>query len=102
MSQTPKIPSREITDEKDYLNRRSFLRRSGFTVAGLAAVGGASGFLAACGSDSKDDSSSSSGSGSKDFGTLDYHLSLIKIVDFSGQYILDRDASMLSASPKWP
>ena len=70
-------------------NRRSFLRRSGLTVAGLAAVGGASGFLAACGSDSKDDSSSSSGSGSKDFGTLDYQLSWIKNVEFAGQYIAD-------------
>jgi ABC-type nitrate/sulfonate/bicarbonate transport system substrate-binding protein len=71
-------------------NRRSFLRRSGLTVAGLAAVGGASGLLAACGSD--DDSSSSgstSGSGSKDFGTLDYQLSWIKNVEFAGQYIAD-------------
>ena len=74
-------------------NRRSFLRRSGLTVAGLAAVGGASGLLAACGSDDDDSSSSgsSSGSGSKDFGTLDYQLSWIKNVEFAGQYIADTE-----------
>jgi len=74
-------------------NRRSFLRRSGLTVAGLAAVGGASGLLAACGSDDDDSSSSGSsgGSGSKDFGTLDYQLSWIKNVEFAGQYIADTE-----------
>lgn len=71
-------------------NRRSFLRRSGLTVAGLAAIGGTSGLIAACGSDSDDSASSSSGgSGSKDFGTLDYQLSWIKNVEFAGQYIAD-------------
>src|ERR1700759_5593817 len=33
-----RIPSREITDEKDYLNRRAFLKRSAIVVGSVAAT----------------------------------------------------------------
>src|SRR3954452_6091998 len=36
---TNKIPSREITDEKDYLDRRSFLKRAGIVVGSVAVTG---------------------------------------------------------------
>jgi ABC-type nitrate/sulfonate/bicarbonate transport system substrate-binding protein len=67
------------------LDRRSFLRLSARTAAGLAVLGAAGGALAACG----DGAAAPSASGAKSFGTLDYQLSWIKNVEFAGPYIAD-------------
>lgn len=66
-------------------DRRSFLRRSAVGAAGVALLGGAPALLAACGSSS----SKSSGSGSKNLGTLDYQFSWIKNSEFAGSYLAD-------------
>ena len=61
-----------------------FLRRSAYGAAGLGLL--SSGLLVAC---SDDKTSSSSSSGSKDFGALNYQLSWVKNSEFSGTYIAD-------------
>jgi ABC-type nitrate/sulfonate/bicarbonate transport system substrate-binding protein len=66
-------------------DRRSFLRLSARTAAGLAVLSAAGGALAACG----DNAAAPSASGAKSFGTLDYQFSWIKNVEFAGPYIAD-------------
>jgi len=61
-----------------------FLRRGAYGAAGLGLL--SSGLLVAC---SDDKTSTSSGSGAKDFGALNYQLSWVKNSEFSGTYIAD-------------
>ncbi|GAA3209105.1 hypothetical protein GCM10010532_032670 [Dactylosporangium siamense] len=61
--------------------------RTARAAAGLAVLGSAATVLAACGDD--DEAPSTSASGGKDFGTLNYQLSWIKNVEFAGAYIAD-------------
>jgi ABC-type nitrate/sulfonate/bicarbonate transport system substrate-binding protein len=71
------------------MDRRSFLRRGGFAVAGVTVLPT---LLAACGSDSKSGTSSgttTTAGGTPDYGTLAYQLSWIKNVEFAGEYLAD-------------
>jgi ABC-type nitrate/sulfonate/bicarbonate transport system substrate-binding protein len=75
------------------MDRRSFLRRGAFGVAGVTVLPAV---LAACGSDSKSNSSdttvkstATTAAGAADYGTLDYQLSWIKNVEFAGEYLAD-------------
>jgi ABC-type nitrate/sulfonate/bicarbonate transport system substrate-binding protein len=74
------------------MDRRSFLRRGAFGVAGVTVLPAV---LAACGSDDKKSTSSSdttakaADSGTTDLGTLDFQLSWVKNVEFAGEYIAD-------------
>jgi ABC-type nitrate/sulfonate/bicarbonate transport system substrate-binding protein len=74
------------------MDRRSFLRRGAFGVAGVTMLPAV---LAACGSDSNSSSAgaetttSGAGGGTPDYGTLDYQLSWIKNVEFAGEYLAD-------------
>jgi ABC-type nitrate/sulfonate/bicarbonate transport system substrate-binding protein len=69
------------------MDRRAFMFRSVRAAAGLAVLGTAAGALAACGDD--DEAPSTSASGGKNFGELNYQLSWIKNVEFAGAYIAD-------------
>ena len=77
------------------IDRRTFLGRSGLTVAGVGLAGTAgSAFLAACSKKKSTTSSTTSstvggGGSTKDFGQLNYQLSWIKNVEFAGCYIAD-------------
>jgi ABC-type nitrate/sulfonate/bicarbonate transport system substrate-binding protein len=74
------------------MDRRSFLRRGAFGVAGVTMLPAV---LAACGSDSNSSSAGAetttpgAGGGTPDYGTLDYQLSWIKNVEFAGEYLAD-------------
>jgi ABC-type nitrate/sulfonate/bicarbonate transport system substrate-binding protein len=78
------------------MDRRSFLRRGAFGVAGVTVLPAV---LAACGSDDDSDAAdattttAAAGGGASeetpDYGTLDYQLSWIKNVEFAGEYLAD-------------
>jgi ABC-type nitrate/sulfonate/bicarbonate transport system substrate-binding protein len=75
------------------LDRRQFLSRGLVAGAGLAAVGGASGLLAAC---SSSKSTTSTGTttggttgGSASLGSAKFQLSWVEDVEFAGEYIAD-------------
>jgi ABC-type nitrate/sulfonate/bicarbonate transport system substrate-binding protein len=74
------------------MDRRSFLRRGAFGVAGVTMLPAV---LAACGSDSNSSSAgaetttSGAGGGTPDYGALDYQLSWIKNCEFAGEYLAD-------------
>jgi ABC-type nitrate/sulfonate/bicarbonate transport system substrate-binding protein len=73
----------------EQMDRRAFLRRSGLTGVGLAAMGvGLPTILAACGS-SKSSTSTGSKTGPGSLGSISMQLSWIKNAEFSGEYIAD-------------
>ncbi len=73
------------------LDRRQFLSRSLVAGAGLAAVGGSSGLLAACSSSKSTTSTggtgTTAGSSSASLGSAKFQLSWVEDVEFAGEYI---------------